>query len=171
MNIALIGMRGSGKTTVAKLMADKLNMKLIVTDELIEKRTGLKINQFVKEKGWQEFRRIEKEELLEIAEMDNLIIDTGGGIVENLDNQKLLKKISHIIWLKTDIEIIIKRLKDDAARPLLTKTNNLKQDLINVNEKRKIIYKKLADYVIIIDGKKPLTIAKEIIKLINNNND
>jgi len=91
MNIVLIGYRCSGKTTVGKLLARELKRELLDTDRLIEGKTGLPINLYVSQKGWGDFRAMEKEVVSDVASRDDLVIATGGGVVIDLENVKNLR--------------------------------------------------------------------------------
>jgi len=94
MNIALIGFRGTGKTTISKLLAKRLDKKLISTDEELAKRAKMSIPKFVKKHGWDKFREIESEVIESISDFDECIFDTGGGIVMRNENITNLKKNS-----------------------------------------------------------------------------
>ena len=92
MNIALIGFRGTGKTTIAKFLAARLDRKIISTDEEIMKRTKMPIAKFVKKYGWGRFREIESDVVEYISDFDECIFDTGGGIIVRNENIINLKK-------------------------------------------------------------------------------
>src|SRR3989338_65961 len=113
MNIALIGYRGTVKTTVSKLLADELGYKLLSTDALIVEHANLSISELVKKSGWEKFRAIEKEVISEIAEFDDCVFDCGGGIVEDWENIAALKKnkTTKIILLTANINIIAERIQ------------------------------------------------------------
>ncbi len=146
MNIALIGFRGTGKTTVAKLLAKRLNKKFISTDEEIEKKTKTTIAKFVKKYGWDRFREVESEVIEKISDFDECIFDTGGGIVMRNENIINLKKTSLIILLNADVKSITDRLKK-SKRPSLTKKNYI-DEVKDVMQEREQRYKKAADYAI-----------------------
>ncbi len=146
MNIALIGYRGTGKTSVAKLLAGKLGMKLVSTDELIEVSEGKTITEIVKEKGWAYFREKENE-IIKKLNKKNCVIDCGGGVVENKENVNSLNKNSKIILLTADAEIIIKRIKNEKSRPPLT-GRQLTEEVKEMLEKRKKLYESAADYIV-----------------------
>ncbi len=93
MNIVLIGFRGAGKTALAKLLAEKLQMNLYTIDKMIEEKEGKRIREIVAEKGWSYFREIESQIIEEVSSKDNSIIDTGGGAVEDPTNIENLKKM------------------------------------------------------------------------------
>src|SRR5688572_32033850 len=81
MNIVLIGYRGTGKTSVGKLLAERLGRQLVSTDAEVVRRATLSISEIVKQFGWDRFRDLESDVCLELSGKDRLIIDTGGGII------------------------------------------------------------------------------------------
>lgn len=163
MNIILIGMRGSGKSTVGKLLADKLRRSLIETDELVEKKASGKLSDFIRKNGWEKFRSVESKVVGDVTKMDNVIISTGGGVVENPENIKILAQNGFIIYLKTNIDILLTRIGKDKNRPLLTDAKNMEQDLQNVFRKRKNLYENAAQLIVATDSKTVHMVVEEII--------
>ncbi|MBS3157845.1 shikimate kinase [Candidatus Woesearchaeota archaeon] len=162
MNIALIGYRGTGKTTVSKLLADELGFKLLSTDALIIEHADASIPEIVKKHGWEKFRAIEKEVISEIAEFDDCVFDCGGGIVENWKNITVLKKnkSTKIVLLSANIEVIAERIQS-SDRPSLT-SKSIVNEIEEVLNKRRKLYEKAAD--VKIDTSK-LTV-QEVVKKI-----
>lgn len=123
MNIILIGYRGSGKSTVGSRLASRTGRRFVDTDDLIESKEG-QIREMVESRGWDYFRTIEKKMIEEISKEDNLVIALGGGAVLDPDNVVNLSKNGLILWLKTDREVLQKRINQDprtfASRPTLT---------------------------------------------------
>ena len=146
MNIAIIGFRGTGKTTISRLLARNLDKKLISIDEEIEKKTKLSIEKFVKKYSWDKFREVESEVIEYISNFDDCIFDTSGGIVMRNENIINLKKNSLIILLTADVKTIIERLKK-SRRPALTKKGYL-DEVKDILQEREPRYKNAADYVI-----------------------
>ena len=99
MNIVLTGMMGTGKTVVGKKLAQKLNMKYISTDEIIEKDAGMSIPKIFKRKGEPYFRNVETKAVKCVALLDNFVIDTGGGVVQRSENMEELERNGVIICL------------------------------------------------------------------------
>lgn len=156
MNIVLIGLPGSGKSTIARLLSKALNKPYIDIDEEIVKRNNMSINDIFKIDKGITFRKLEKEIVKEISLLHNTIIATGGGAVLDDDNMKLLKANGYIINLQRDLDKII----IDNNRPLLKS----KEDLDKLYKERYDIYQNYKD--ISIDNNTSL--EEVIIKIINN---
>ncbi len=122
VNILLIGYRGSGKTTIAKILAKKLNLKRMSSDEIFTQKNG-PIENFVKENGWQEFRKQESAICRSLAEVEGAIIDLGAGVVEKKENLAYFKN-SVIVYLAVSEEEIVRRLKKSYWRPSLNEEGN-----------------------------------------------
>src|SRR3989344_3281837 len=116
-NIILIGMRGGGKTTVGRLLAQKLNKKLIDIDELLEEREGMKIAETVEKRGWEYFRDRESEIVAEVGKRKDTIISTGGGVIERPENVAALKDNGVLVLLNAPADILAERLARDPGRP------------------------------------------------------
>ena len=147
MNIAVIGFRGTGKTTICRLLAKNLDKKLISTDDEISKKTKMPIAGFVKKYGWEKFRDMESEVIESISELDECVFDTGGGIVVRNENVVNIKKNALVILLTADVKTIAERIKGSKGRPALTKSNYL-DEIEEVLKEREDKYKKSADYTI-----------------------
>ena len=163
MNIVLIGMRGSGKTTVAKILARKLGREFIEMDELITRKAGLSIPGIVERYGWEKFRDIEEEVASEVAERDNIVNAAGGGVVTREKNIPELKKNGILVWLKASVETLVRRIGEDTARPLLVGRTQREDMEITLNQ-RKPLYQKAADLAIDTEDKTPEEVAEAIIK-------
>lgn len=162
-NIVLTGLMGSGKTTIGKILAEKLNMKFTDTDELIVQKAQKPIKLIFAEKGEHFFRKIESEIIKDISKEDNLVISTGGGTVIKEENLSNLKQNGILFYLYAPAEELYKRIKDDSERPLL-KTENPLVTLRNLLESREKFYNQ-ADFKINTAQKTPEEIAEEIINL------
>jgi shikimate kinase len=163
MNLVLIGFRGAGKTTLTKELAKRLKMNFIIMDELIIKKAKLSINEIVTKYGWERFRDLESEVVSEVSKRDNIVIDTGGGVILREENIKNLKKNGFIIWLKVDEEVVIKRIKDSKNRPSLTNKGFI-EEIKNVLMEREPIYRRIADYIIDTSYRGIDEIVNEILK-------
>ena len=117
MRIYIIGMPGSGKSTVVKKLANKINYQYIDMDEYIENKLNKKIPLIFSEDGEAYFRLKEKEVLNDFLLLDNVIISTGGGVIKDKSNKDLMN--GKIIFIDVDLSILENRLKNDNTRPLL----------------------------------------------------
>ncbi|AGC68288.1 shikimate kinase AroK [Thermoclostridium stercorarium subsp. stercorarium DSM 8532] len=138
-NIVLTGIMGSGKTTVGRMLAEKLNMGFVDTDWYIEGKYG-KIHELF-EKGEDYFREIEHKAVLEISEMEGVVIATGGGVVKRQDNVYALKKKGIIFFLDRPLKNILSDI-ETSGRPLL---KNGKEKLIEIYHERYPLYTATCD--------------------------
>ena len=123
-NLILIGFMGCGKSTVGRELQRRLNYPLIDTDQEIETRTGLSINEiFAGPGGEPEFRNLESQLLAELArtstDQARRIISTGGGICGRAENRMRLRQLGYVIWLHAPIDVIVERTSKNQDRPLL----------------------------------------------------
>ena len=128
-NIILIGLRGSGKTKLGKILAQKINFKFVDLDEEIEKTANKKIPQIVEENNWEHFRNLETEEIKKLLNTEQTVIATGGGAALKKENQELLKNLGTIIYLNQSPVICAARIEGDKNRPSLTEEKTLEKEL------------------------------------------
>ncbi len=168
MNIILVGMSGSGKTSIGSRIKEKFNMNLIDTDEEIKKETNKTIENIFKEDGEEFFRDYETKILNKYKNEKDTIFATGGGIILREENRDLLKQMGTRILLKAEPETLMRNLKNSQeVRPLLKDDINLKIDLENMMEKRRNMYLDSADYTIDINDKSIDEIVDEIVEIKN----
>lgn len=160
--ITLIGMMGSGKTTLGKILSEKTNISAIDIDELIEQNENSTITDIFKTQGEEYFRKIEAETIKELINSTTpQILSLGGGAFENVKTRELLLNNSVVIYLETTPVEILNRIQKTNNRPLLK--NNMTIEKINeIITKRKDNYN-LAHHKILTDGKTPSKIAEEIL--------
>ena len=144
--IYLIGSMGSGKTTIGKMLASKLNLPFIDIDKEIEQKEKMVISDIFKENGENYFREIESDILTKYSALDEFVISTGGGAVLNQDNKIILNN-GYKIYLKISIDAQYNRVKHRKYRPLLIE-GDLKTILKDLDEVRGVIYSDLADLVV-----------------------
>lgn len=135
-NLVLIGFMGTGKTSLGRKLAKVLNKDFIDTDLEIEKITGLTIPLIFKKHGQIRFRSEEKLMVKKVAQRNNCVISTGGGVVLEPENIKALKETGWIIRLTASPEVIFKRVAKRSDRPLLYKNKSVAyiEKLINQRE-------------------------------------
>jgi len=152
--IILIGFRCVGKTTIGKRLAEALNWKFLDLDIEIQKETKKTIKELVEEKGWDYFRKVEKESMKKLKDMKNVVIALGGGSVIHEDEMKLLFKKSFIVWLYSSPEVILERMKKDektiSQRPSL-KNSGLEKEIRDVLKERIPLYEKFSHFKIDTD--------------------
>lgn len=144
-NIIFVGMSLSGKTTLGYKISERIGYNFIDTDKLIEEEEKDSIDNIFSLKGEQYFRQCEKNILSDLKKMKRTLISTGGGLPVFNNNMKVLKDIGIVIFLKTELDILIKRGRDVLDRPLLK--NDYEKKLKNIYDKRIDIYNK-ADVII-----------------------
>ena len=151
MNIVLIGYRGAGKSAVGRRLAARLGRKLVSTDAEIVKRAHRTIPEIVAQEGWEYFRDLESDICRELANRDQLVIDTGGGAILRAQNVEVLKKNGTVFWLEASVGTITKRIGGDTQRPSLTGTKSFVDEIQDVLRERTPKYQAAADHVIKTD--------------------
>lgn len=142
-NIYLTGARGSGKTTVGRLLAQKLDRPFTDLDHYLVQKTGHEIAEIIQQAGWPEFRRIENLCLAEVSGTGNQVIATGGGIILAPENRAILLNSGFVIWLTTDPETARQRLArnpETSQRPSLTGADPL-AEIRQIMAEREPLYK------------------------------
>ena len=163
--IVIIGMPGSGKTTLGKILAEELNIKFIDMDEYIINKTGKTTVQLF-ENGEEYFRDIESETCKELAKFDKVLISTGGGVIKRKANIDVLNEEGLIIFLDRPVENILGDV-DVSFRPLL---KDGKEKLLKLYDERYALYNEYADEIVInnSDVRSVIDRIKEIIKTNEN---
>ncbi len=154
MNIILTGMRGVGKSSIGRKLADELGLELVEMDELIESKEGAAISDIVAEQGWDYFRDLEHELCVELAERDGMVISTGGGTMIFERNAEVLK--GKVVLLKCAIGVSAARIYGDVNRPSLGGEKSAVEELSEVWEERKASYEAVADFEYRTDNGKSL---------------
>lgn len=165
MNIVLIGYRGTGKSVVGHILAKRLNMDYVGMDANIVQRAGMPVPQIVEKFDWSGFRDIETQEALDLAGRDNMVIDTGGGVIERPENIPALAKNGAVFWLKASVDTIVERIAGDDQRPALTEGKSFTEEVAEVLEARRSKYQSAAQYEIDTDTLTPEQVAEKIISL------
>ena len=163
MKIFLIGPMGSGKSTIGKVLSERLEYDFYDTDKLVEKVVGKKIKEIFEQNGEQYFRLKESEELDKTRKLKNAVIATGGGIIENEKNRLFLKEEKKVIFLDSSIKRQYDRTKESQKRPLLNNGDSMKI-LKNLYQKRLSFYQEVSKLKISMDN---LTEGKIIEKILD----
>ena len=161
-NLVLLGMMGSGKSTVGRLVSKKLSQKFIDIDDIIEEESKMKINEIFKKKGENFFRNLEEKITLKQLDNCNIIISLGGGAFINDKIRKEVLKNNLSFWLNWNAYTLLNRIKKSKKRPLAFNLNDTK--LMELITNRSKIYSK-AKFKINCHNLSKTEIVKKIIKL------
>ncbi len=163
MNLVLIGYRGTGKSTVAALLAARLGWRAVSTDVQIIEQAQRPIPDIVAHDGWEHFRNLETAACVALKEQDRLVIDTGGGIILKPENIAAFKPDSLVFWLTATVETITRRIADDTQRPPLTAGKTFLEEIQDVLTDRTPKYQAAADHTIATDELVPEDVADRIV--------
>ncbi|HIE36276.1 MAG TPA: shikimate kinase [Candidatus Omnitrophica bacterium] len=165
-NIYLVGFMGTGKTTVGKILAEKLNKEFVEMDDVIEERESRSIVDIFAQNGEPYFRNLEKQLLKELAKESDLIVSCGGGLICDEENSKILKKTGIIFNLVATPLTIYERTKKYTHRPLLNVDDPLEK-IKELLEKRRPYYEKV-HFNIDTEKFSAEEVAEEIVKIIRS---
>lgn len=166
MNIVLVGYRGTGKSTVGKVLAARLGRPLVSTDAEIVLRAGQTVPEIVAQHGWDHFRDLESTVCQDFAARDGLVIDTGGGAILRPHNAECLKKTGIVVWLTASVATIVSRIGHDNQRPSLTGNKSFIEEVEEVLAVRTPKYQKAADHVVPTDDRSIEQIVQAILSSI-----
>jgi shikimate kinase len=162
--IALIGPRGSGKTTVARLLARALGWQSMDADELLEARAGRCVRDIFAAEGEVAFRQHESAVLRELCQMPRHVIATGGGIILREENRILLRSSARVVWLTADADTLWQRLAADPVSARLRPPLSVggRAEVVEVLRVREPLYRACAHYTVTTTGKSPTEVVAEI---------
>jgi shikimate kinase len=163
MNIYLIGMMGSGKSTVGKTLSEKMHKPFVDLDSEIEKAAGKSISEIFDIDGEEQFRKMETKQLKQYSES---IVACGGGIVLKDENREFINENGIAILLLATMGELTQRLSNSGNRPLLA-DDNTEEALTKLWMERQIDYLETANFTIETDGKNPEELTEEILLHIN----
>ncbi len=143
-NIFLIGMMGSGKTTIGRILARKMKKQFIDSDHEIELRTGAKIPLIFEIEGEIGFRKREAKVISELTSLKNIVLATGGGVILSEKNRRFLKERGIVVYLQASVNSLVQRTSYDSNRPLI-KSKNPKSSIEKLIFQRKSLYEEIAD--------------------------
>ncbi len=168
MNVVLIGYRGTGKSTVAKLLGQKLGRNVVSTDAEVVRKAQLPVPEIVEKFGWDHFRGMETEVCKTLGGQDNLVIDTGGGAILKEENVTALKANSVIFWLTAEVETIASRIGGDTQRPSLSGTKTFVEEIEEILKERTPKYQAAANHIIPADHFSPEQVMDSIFSLLSD---
>jgi len=149
-SIFFLGLRGSGKTTVAREVASRLGVEMVDTDRMVQKRAQKSISQIVSHSGWQTFRDLEEDILREVCSAPGRVVATGGGIVLRPENRQLLRSSGAVFYLLADVPLLLQRLQqeeDHGSRPALSQ-GSMEEELVQALRQREPLYYECQDYLL-----------------------
>lgn len=168
MNLILCGLPRSGKSTIAKMLAEQLHLQWIDTDKLIEMLHGSVADLYLK-KGESAFRLIEEQVIQSLDGVEGAVISVGGGALMSAKNRSILKNLGSVIYIKTPLELIQQRLDSEGAKPRFLEKISLQE----LAQKRCPDYEDTADLVIagaLEDGEWVETLLEQCLGLLHGAN-
>ena len=159
---------GSGKTTLGKILSNKLDKIFYDSDQVIEEKLGVDVSMIFEYEGEEGFREREKDILQELVSKKNIVLATGGGIILSKSNRDLLSENGIVIYLKSNQKDLILRTKNDKTRPLL-KNGNIELIIKKLCKEREPLYEEIADFEIMTKNKRVHEVVNEIIRIIKLN--
>jgi shikimate kinase len=163
-HIVLVGMMGSGKTTVGRVLASRLKRDLLDSDALVEEREGRTVRDIFADDGEDAFRAIETEVLTEsLAKPDGAVIAAAGGVVLRRENRDALQASgARVVWLRADPTVLAERVKGGGHRPLLD--DDPEGTLRRMYEEREALYREVADLIITVDGRSVTDVVDAVLR-------
>ncbi len=175
MHLYLVGYRGTGKSTVGKLLAMRLGRSLVDTDDAIESTAGMSIREIFAAEGEPGFRDREQRAIADVAnDPSSLIVALGGGAILRAANQELIQQSGRVVWLQGSPSALYARIQADESsterRPQLSQLSGY-DEIVEVLAKREPIYSKLAELTICTDLRTPDDIVAEIADWVDSVSD
>jgi len=164
-HLYLVGYRGSGKTTVGRILADRLSLPFVDTDEEVEQRTGRTIPELFESLGESGFRELETSAIRSVSVRESSVISLGGGAILRPENREILKGTGFTVWLQATAEQLAARLTQDEAqgkrRPSLTSLGTL-GEIATVLKQREPLYRESSDLILQSANSSAIELASQI---------
>ena len=161
--LVLVGLPGSGKTTVGRQLARRLAIPFVDSDHAIENRLGCSVREYFEREGEARFRDIESEVLHDLSQNHTGVLSTGGGSVLRIENRQCLRERGRVFYLRSSPEEVFRRLRYDQNRPLLQVSDPMAR-LRDLFETRDPVYKEAAHYVIETNRPSVSTLVNMIVR-------
>ena len=160
-NVAIIGMPCSGKSSVGKIVAERIGATHIDTDELIEHKTGMTVSEIFDKFGENKFRELESEAILTAASTLGAVISCGGGAVMRKENLEALKNCT-VVYLRVSEETVLDNLGSDESRPLLR--GDAVKNVHTIMKERSRLYERAANVIVDADGMTAAEVADAVME-------
>lgn len=162
----LVGMMGSGKSTVGRLLARRLRRPFLDTDALVEQRSGCTVRELIVERGEPAFRDLESEVLADaLASETPAVVAAAGGVVLRADNRAVLRdRAGKVVWLAAPLDVLAGRIRSGKHRPLLD--TDPEGTLERLEREREPLYREVADVMVLSDGRPADQIAEQIVTVL-----
>ena len=161
-HIALVGLPGSGKSTIGRYLAKRWSLPFVDVDMAIEERIGCTIREFFAKEGESKFRDTEQEVLAHLlSNAQKMVVATGGGAVLRTENRQQLAAHAQVVYLSAAPHEIARRLQKDTQRPLLQVDNPL-QRLLDLHAVRDPLYREVADFLVAGSGLSAAQVAQRV---------
>jgi len=168
-SVLLTGYRATGKTVIGKMLAAQLGCPFVDSDAVITKRINAQIAEFVAQKGWGEFRRLERSFLMEMAEPSLKVLAVGGGAIEHVAVWQMLRPLYFVVWLQADVKTVMQRMAGDEKsrqqRPALT-PHSLEEEVVEMLRRRTPLYERGSDLALDTSSCTPQELVDMILKQI-----
>lgn len=165
-HLYLIGLRGTGKTTVAELLSKRLNLPWIDTDRQIEAASGASIRELFMTRGEAYFRGLETEAIHLVPDSPPQVVSLGGGAILSPSNRDWIRATGHAVWLRASIDTMAERILEDeksaSSRPALT-GRSVRDEIAQLSEQRRCLYEQMASSTVDTDGRTPEEVCEEIV--------
>ena len=167
-NLLLIGYRGTGKTTVGKLVAERLDWAFVDADDEIERRAGYTISEIFEKQGEDAFRHVEQQVVADLCAKEHHVISLGGGAVLREENRDAIRQSGTVIWLTASPVVIHQRLNEDVSsvkrRPDLTSQGGL-AEIEQLLAIRTPLYEESADHIVDTEDRSAHLVVEAIVDL------
>jgi len=166
--VVLVGLPGSGKTTVGRIVADMLRWRHVDTDELVQSATGRTVTDIFTDEGEEAFRDYEHRAIVEALSQSAVVVSAGGGAVTHVPSRAVLAKTAPVVWLRADPATLVARLPDPEvrSRPLLGA--DPAASLNHLARCRAEWYRQVADAVVDVDGLTAIEVAGHVLRLVGS---
>ncbi len=153
---------GAGKSTIGRILAEKLGYQFMDSDHEIESKTGATIPMIFDIEGEEGFRLRESQAIDELTMNQEMVLATGGGAVLNADNRKHLRSRGFVIYLRSSVDTLVKRTRNDRNRPLL-QTGNPTETFKKILDERSSYYEEVADLIVETEQASVHRVVREIL--------